>query len=134
MLLFIFQRQHSVKVPRLYKVATSILKSFKNSEGSVKTLVYEARKKHPNIKALFALVSECLKYEKVIEEAFLKLDILSQEKPLDQNLAFILATELLYGKKSLPGDSKPVQAILKYQEKLKKTIDSKGLTAVSVER
>ena len=116
-----------MKVPRLYKVATSILKSFKNSEGSVKTLVYEARKKHPNIKALFALVSECLKYERVIEEAFVTLDILTLENPLEKNLAFILATELLYGKKTLPGDSKPVQAILKYQEKLKKTIDSKNL-------
>jgi hypothetical protein len=38
-------------------VATSILKSFKNGEGSVKTLVYDAKakKKHPNVKALFAL-------------------------------------------------------------------------------
>ena len=54
---FLFQRGHSVKVPRLYKVATSILKSFKNGEGSVKTLVYDAKakKKHPNVKALFAL-------------------------------------------------------------------------------
>ena len=77
-------RQHSVKVPRLYKVATSILKSFKNSEGSVKTLVYEAKKKHPNVKALFALVSECLKYERVIEEAFVTLDILTLENPLEK--------------------------------------------------
>lgn len=51
------KRGHSVKVPRLYKVATSILKSFKNGEGSVKTLVYDAKakKKHPNVKAILAL-------------------------------------------------------------------------------
>ena len=40
--------QHSVKVPRLYKVATAIFKNYKNGLGSVKTLVYDSRKKHPN--------------------------------------------------------------------------------------
>ena len=108
-----------MKVPRLYKVATSIIKSFKKGEGSVKTLVFESKKKHPNIKALFALVNECLKYEKILQEAFAELDILNKESPLDETLAFILTTELLYGKKNLPGDSKPVKTILKYQDKLK---------------
>jgi len=124
-------REHSVKVPRLYKVATSILKSFKNGEGSVKTLVYDSRKKHPNIKALFALVTECLKYETAIEEAFVKLDILTSEKPLDKCLAFILATELLYGKKTLPGESKPVKTILKYHRKLTDVIDTKNVSVPS---
>ena len=36
---------HSIKVPKLYKVATSILKDFKNGQGSVKTLVYEGEGK-----------------------------------------------------------------------------------------
>ena len=120
-----------MKVPRLYKVATSIIKSFKKGEGSVKTLVFEAKKKHPNIKALFALVNECLKYEKILEEAFAELDILNKESPLDETLAFILTTELLYGKKNLPGDSKPVKTILKYQDKLKGIIENKNFMAPS---
>jgi len=124
------KRGHSVKVPRLYKVATSILKSFKNGEGSVKTLVYDAKakKKHPNVKAILALVTECLKYESAIEEAFVKLDILTSERPLDKNLAFILTTELLFGKKTLPGESKPVETIMKYHDKLKDIIDAKDFS------
>jgi hypothetical protein len=38
------QNQHSVKVPRLYKVASNILKTFHDGKGSVKTLVYEVNK------------------------------------------------------------------------------------------
>ena len=61
-------------------------------------------------------MTECLKYESAIEEAFVKLDILTSERPLDKNLAFILTTELLFGKKTLPGESKPVETIMKYHE------------------
>ena len=103
------RQQHSVKVPRLYKVASAVLKEHKNGVGSVKTLVYEARKKHPNVKALFALVSECLKYEQSLTDAFNQVELLEKEKPLDVNLAMILVTELLFGKKTLPGESKPVK-------------------------
>ena len=93
------QKKHSIKVPRLYKVSTNVLKSFKEGKGSVKNFVYEAKKKHPNVKAIFALVTECLNNEKILNSAFAELEILNLEKPLDQNLALILATELLFGKK-----------------------------------
>ena len=73
-------------------------------------------------------MTECLKYESAIEEAFVKLDILTSERPLDKNLAFILTTELLFGKKTLPGESKPVETIMKYHDKLKDIIDAKDFS------
>ena len=114
--------EHSVKVPRLYKVASSVLKNYQSGQGSVKTLVYEARKKHPNVKALFALVNESLKHEQNVKSAFEKLQLLETEKPLDYTLALILTTELVFGKKVLPGQSKPILTILKYENKLKELI------------
>ena len=121
------KKTHSVKVPRLYKVATNIFKAFKERKDSVKNLVYEARKKHPNIKALFALVNECVNHEQVLSGVFLKLDILENEKPLDKNLALILTTELIFGKKALPGESKPIQTILKYHKKIEKALENVNL-------
>ena len=118
--------KHSIKVPKLYKVATSILKDYSNGQGSIKTLVYEARKKHPNVKALFALVNECVRNEKRLLDAFDEIDLLGQEKPLDKNLALILATELLLGKKTLPGESKPIQTLLRYQSRLEKSFKSEN--------
>ena len=115
--------EHSIKVPRLYKVASSVLKSYQSGQGSVKTLVFEARKKHPNVKALFALVNESLKHEQNIKSAFEKLQIMETEKPLDFTLALILTVELVFGKKALPGQSKPILTIQKYEDKLKELID-----------
>lgn len=41
------QFQHSVKVPRLYKVAATIAKEASEGVGSIKQLVYGEKKKHP---------------------------------------------------------------------------------------
>lgn len=38
---------HSVKVPRLYKVASTVAKAHKEGLGSIKHLVFEKKKKHP---------------------------------------------------------------------------------------
>ncbi len=67
-------------------------------EGSVKNLVHSDKvlKKHPNFKAIFALVTSCVDHLQDLQTAFTDLNILEKEKPLDQNLAFILATELLW--------------------------------------
>jgi len=121
--------KHSIKVPKLYKVATSILKNYKDGQGSVKTLVYEAKKKHPNVKALFALVTECIKHEEILNTSFSKIKLLENESPLDKNLALILATELIYGKKkTLPGESRPVLTLLKYQKELEKCLGEENNT------
>ena len=101
------KKEHSVKVPRLYKVAASILRRHKNGEGSIKSLVYESQKKHPNVKALFALVAESLRREAQITEALRKAKVTENEPRLDADLAAILVTELMQ-RQSLPGESKYV--------------------------
>ena len=53
-------------------------------------------KKHPNFKAIFALVTSCVDHLQDLQTVFQNLEILEIEKPLDQNLAFILATELIW--------------------------------------
>jgi hypothetical protein len=53
-------------------------------------------KKHPNFKAIFALVTSCVDHLPELQSVFQKLDILNKEKPLDQHLASILATELIW--------------------------------------
>lgn len=53
-------------------------------------------KKHPNFKAIFALVTSCVDHLPELESAFNRLDFLEKEKPLDGNLAFILASELIW--------------------------------------
>lgn len=41
------QFHHSVKVPRLYKVAATVAKEFNQGVNSLKQLVYGEKKKHP---------------------------------------------------------------------------------------
>lgn len=45
------------------------------------------------------------------------------ETRFDPWLARILITELLWGKKRLAGDAKPIQTILSYETKLKSILD-----------
>ena len=58
--------------PRLYKTAASILREFQEGKDSVKNLVFSTkqaqfggkpRPKHPNTKALFALVSNAVNHK-----------------------------------------------------------------------
>lgn len=39
--------KHSIKVPRLYKVSALVAKEVSEGIGSIKSLVYEHKKKHP---------------------------------------------------------------------------------------
>lgn len=115
-------RGHSIKVPRLYKVSAALLRDYDSGKGSVKTLVYSdsTKKKHPNVKAIFALVSEAVQHGTDLESVLEQTDMLAKEKPLDSCLARILITELLWGKNVLPGQSRPVETVLKYESRLKK--------------
>jgi len=106
---------HSIKVPRLYKVCSAILQQFQGKKGSLKTLVYAARKKHPNIKALMGLAASVLDNTSALEEMLSESQILIKEAPLQEHLAKVLIAELVWGKGSLPGESKPVQAVNKYK-------------------
>jgi len=131
-------KPHSIKVPRLYKVAANILKDYHEGKDSIKNLVFNC-KKHPNTKALFALVMETANHSKQIEAATKKIQLFENEPRFNKHLAFVLINELLWGKETLPGQgdvakcSLPVQTVLKYKKKLKKSIDtsmSKDLRAL----
>lgn len=74
-----------------------------------------------------ALVVKTLQHENIINKLFDRTEVLEKENNLNSNLAAILVTELLWGKKGLQGDSKPVQTILKYQEALVESLNSEGL-------
>lgn len=69
---------------------------------------------------LFALITETIKHSDVINKIFESCDILQNEIRLDPWLAKILTAELLYGKKVLPGKSKPEQTISSYKENFEK--------------
>ncbi len=130
-------RQHSVKVPRLYKVASKLLKEHRQGGKSVKALSFsqDTRKKHPNVKGVFALLSESSRRERQLSLLIRKTGILRQETGLDEDLARVLLVELLFGKGKLPGgQSRPEQTVLKYEEQLRKLMEEGGVGAEEQER
>lgn len=114
---------HSIKVPRLYKAATKVLMEVKNG-GNIKALINQIN--HPNKRGVMALVIKTLQHKNLINKIFDRTEVLQRENNLNSDLAAILVTELLWGKKGLQGDSKPVQTILKYQEVLVESLNSEG--------
>ena len=66
-------------------------------------------------------------HHEIIENIFKNTELLKKEMSMDQNLAAVLVTELLWGKKLLQGDSKPIQTILKYKEELVSAIETDEL-------
>ncbi|CAH0555328.1 unnamed protein product [Brassicogethes aeneus] len=105
---------HSIKVPRLYKTTAKIYRQVKEGTGSLKQLVYE--KKHPNIKAIYALVVEAIHRDSELNKLIERSEILKKEPRFDPWLARILITELLFGKLKLPGESKPIKTVLAYEQ------------------
>lgn len=138
--------KHSIKVPRFYKCAARILMEVKGG-GNLKTLVKELN--HPvsivcpsctfslssinlsfdfqNKRGVMALVLKTLQYSEAVDKLFTRSELLKKEPNMNENLASVLVTELLWGKRNLEGDSKPVQTILKYQEELFAHLNSGGI-------
>ncbi len=82
-----------------------------------------------------ALVSETLRHSVQLETLLTKAKIREQEPGLAIPLAKILITELIWGKRRLAGEAKPLQTIVKYQEKFNSILSkierknrSKGIT------
>ncbi len=71
-----------------------------------------------------ALVLKTLQFNDVISKVFDKTGILQKETKLNENLAAVLVAELVWGKKVLESESKPVQTILKHYEQLVSTATS----------
>lgn len=63
-----------------------------------------------------------------------KSGILAKEERLDPWLAKILITELLWGKKHLGGDSKPVKTVLSYKQKLLNVLNSSDVCGIKNEK
>ncbi|CAG9783545.1 unnamed protein product [Diatraea saccharalis] len=112
--------EHSIKVPRQYKVAANIFKTVSTEGGSVKTLLYDDKLRHFRTNVLYALITETIKHAADIDKIFEHCDVLKKESRLDPWLAKVLTAELLFGKKTLPGKSKPEQTILSYKEQFEK--------------
>nr|XP_021185266.2 28S rRNA (cytosine-C(5))-methyltransferase [Helicoverpa armigera] len=112
--------EHSVKVPRHYKIAANIFKKVSTEGGSVKTLLYDDKLRHFRTNVLFALITETIKHASDIDKIFENCKILENESRLDPWLAKILTAELLFGKKALPGKSKPEQTVLSYKDQFEK--------------
>ncbi|XP_069683821.1 28S rRNA (cytosine-C(5))-methyltransferase [Periplaneta americana] len=109
--------QHSVKVPQLYKAASKIAKIVKEEGGSLKDLVFSYNK-HLNIKGLYALIIKTFQYEDILDSLIRKSKIMIKEERADPWLIRILITELLFGRKCLTGESKPIKTVLSYRETL----------------
>lgn len=69
---------------------------------------------------LYALINETIKHAAEIDKIFESCGLLTKEPRLDSWLAKVLTAELLFGKKELPGNSKPVQTLLSYKDQLEK--------------
>lgn len=69
---------------------------------------------------LYALITETIKHAADIDKIFEITNIIKNESRLDPWLAKVLTAELLFGKKSLPGKSKPELTILSYKEQFDK--------------
>lgn len=65
---------------------------------------------------LYALITETIKHAADIDRIFESCSLVEKEPRLDPWLAKVLTAELLFGKKSLPGKSKPEQTILSYKD------------------
>ncbi|XP_042194837.1 probable 28S rRNA (cytosine-C(5))-methyltransferase [Callorhinchus milii] len=80
----------------LYVKAAEIVERVESKRGSVKDLVYNSG--HQNIKQLFALVCETLKYAGILKEIIGSTKLLKQEKKLQLSVAKVLVYDLLFGK------------------------------------
>ncbi|XP_042333308.1 28S rRNA (cytosine-C(5))-methyltransferase [Sceloporus undulatus] len=85
----------------LYSAAAAILSALERREGSLKSLVYGSG--FPNVRLLYALVSETLRYGPVLEKLMAASGLLQagkkkKERRLSPALARVLVYELLFGK------------------------------------
>ncbi|XP_076648392.1 nop2/Sun-like domain containing protein 5 [Halictus rubicundus] len=113
---------HSIKVPRLYKSASNVVREVRENGGSLKSLIYQQR--HPNTSALYSLCLNTLQNEAQLNRLLKDTGILTKESRLDPWLAKIFITELLWGKKAINTECKPAQSVLKYETELREKLNS----------
>ncbi|CAH3890906.1 unnamed protein product [Pieris brassicae] len=112
--------EHSIKVPRHFKISANIVKKVATEGGSVKNLLYDSKLRFFRTNVIYALITETIKHSADVDKLFEATGILTKEPRLDPWLAKVIATELIFGKKELPGRSKPEETILSYKELFEK--------------
>ncbi|XP_018346921.1 PREDICTED: probable 28S rRNA (cytosine-C(5))-methyltransferase, partial [Trachymyrmex septentrionalis] len=108
---------HSVKVPRIYRITSNIVRRVREDGASLKTLIYE--KKHPNVAGIYGLAVNTLQALPQLDQLFDKTQILTEQSRLNPWLARVLITELLWRKRCLKNRSKPILTVLAYENKLR---------------
>ncbi|KAH8369304.1 hypothetical protein KR009_007523 [Drosophila setifemur] len=116
--------EHSVKVPTQYKATAKILKAALEKQKSIKTLIFE--EKHARVRSLQAVLKHYSDNRGAVDSALEETGLLKENPSLEPCLAKVLVTELIFGRKQLNGDSKPVQTVRSYQEKLQQALSGSG--------
>lgn len=81
-----------------------------------------------NVSGIYALSVNTLQAGPQLDLLLQRTQILTEQPRLDPWLARVLITELLWGKKHLSGESKPIQTILLYADLLQKELENLGST------
>ncbi|KAH8337403.1 hypothetical protein KR059_009086 [Drosophila kikkawai] len=138
---------HSVKVPTQYKATAKILKTALDKQKSIKSLIFEEKHavspgseravEHPNnacfspqsqrVRSLQAVLKHYSDNRGAVDNAIEETGLLKDNPNLDACLAKVLVTELIFGRKQLNGESRPVQTVRSYQEKLQQAITGSGI-------
>lgn len=71
---------------------------------------------------MYALIVKISKNKETLDKLIDESEILRKEQRMDKYMCYVLMTELLFGTKMLPGESKPVQCILSYKEKFEQIL------------
>ncbi|XP_017041041.1 28S rRNA (cytosine-C(5))-methyltransferase [Drosophila ficusphila] len=116
--------EHSVKVPTQYKATAKILKKAIEQHLSIKTLISE--EKHARVRSLQTVLKLYSDNRPTVENAIEETGLLQDNPNLDACLARVLVTELVFGRKLLNGESRPVQTVRSYKEKLQQAVSGSG--------
>ncbi|XP_053947483.1 28S rRNA (cytosine-C(5))-methyltransferase isoform X2 [Anastrepha ludens] len=108
--------KHSIKVPTQYKRVAAVLKTALERKKSLKSLIFE--EKHARMRGMQAVLKQYIDNRAAIDDAIEQTKILEDNPRLCPILCKILVTELIFGRKALNGESKPVLTVRSYREKL----------------
>lgn len=139
---------HSIKVPTQYKATAKILKQALEKQTSIKTLIFtekhavsRLRKSQKRatksdvlvflhsqrVSSLQAVLKSYSDNRGAIDNAIEETGLLRDNPRLDSALAKVLVTEIIYGRGQLNGESKPVQTVREYKERLQQALGVAGV-------
>ncbi|XP_033162229.1 probable 28S rRNA (cytosine-C(5))-methyltransferase [Drosophila mauritiana] len=119
------KKPHSIKVPTQYRATAKILKAALEQQKCIKTLIFA--EKHARTRSLHTVLKKFSENRVAVEKAIEETGLLRDNPSFDPSLAKILVTELLFARKELNGESKPVQTVRSYKERLLNSIGDFGV-------